>query len=262
MKTILTICLIFVLGTSATAQGGSVADDARVKRDHEAFNEAIKGKKGAELGRAAFDFFMAHTDSHATLSLLQFYGMQLSADSVNMVYEALSPALKDSDFGRYLGRQLAAAAASAPGQPAPAFSKPDVHGRPISLGDFRGRYVLIDFWGSWCKPCRKSHPHLREVYARYHGKGLEIIGVAEDDKQPDAWKAAIAEDSIGVWHHVLGGFDQARAKQGDFDPGDIVSRYGINAFPTKVLIGPDGRILAKEVGSSGHIEAMLAELLD
>lgn len=124
------------------------------------------------------------------------------------------------------------------------FGRTDINGKTIHLSDFRGKYVLVDFWGSWCHPCRKSHPHLKALYAKYKEKGLEIVGVDQElqgdmEAMKKKWKQAVAEDSL-TWVQVLNA-DGIK----DFD---IVGGYEVEAFPTKILVDRQGRIVARFVG--------------
>jgi dipeptidyl-peptidase-4 len=102
--------------------------------------------------------------------------------------------------------------------------------------DLRGKYALISFWGSWCMPCRKSHPHLKELYNRYYPKGLEIIGIArefyQDERGQVSWKRAVEQDSL-PWPQLLN----------SNMPQDVVKIYDVKTFPTKILVAPDGTIL-------------------
>ena len=135
------------------------------------------------------------------------------------------------------------------GTTAPDFVRSDINGRQIHLSDFRGKYVLVDFWGSWCHPCRKSHPHLKEIYARYKEKGLEIIGVDQElqgdmEAMKKRWRQAVTEDDL-TWVQVLNA-DGIK----DFD---IVRNYAVEAFPTKLLLDREGRIIDRFVGDDPHI---------
>lgn len=110
---------------------------------------------------------------------------------------------------------------------------PDVQGQQQSLHSLRGKYVLVDFWASWCGPCRISNRNLRPLYQKFKSKGFEIFGVSIDDK-PDAWQRAVAADKI-TWMqvHQAGGWRAPVARQ-----------WGIEAIPASFLLDPDGRIIA------------------
>ena len=122
--------------------------------------------------------------------------------------------------------------------------------------------MLLDFWASWCVPCRKGNPHLLSLYANYKDKGLEIIGISDDDKNPDAWKKAIEKDGIGVWKHVLRGMKQTPEGRADRSTS-ISDQYGTSTLPTKILIDPQGIIIGR-YGADGEtddaLDKKLAEL--
>jgi peroxiredoxin len=119
------------------------------------------------------------------------------------------------------------------GQPAPDLSLPDADGKTVQLSSLKGSVVLIDFWASWCGPCRQNNPHLVKLYNKYHDKGLEILGISLDNNS-DAWRAAIGQDGIG-WRQVIDikGWDAASA-----------ATYGVNSIPASFLLDKDGVIRA------------------
>ncbi|WP_158085166.1 TlpA family protein disulfide reductase [Niastella vici] len=131
----------------------------------------------------------------------------------------------------------------------------------VDLNALKGRYVLLDFWGSWCRPCRASHPHLKELYAKYKDKGFEIVGIASEHAKTKedciaAWKNAIAQDGI-TWLQVLNNENAVKF--------DAVKEYSVTAFPTKILLDKDGNIIGRFVGNGNSGEAFyarLAQLLD
>jgi thiol-disulfide isomerase/thioredoxin len=168
-------------------------------------------------------------------------------EKATSTYAALTPLAKNSAYGKELAAALNVAAKTGIGVK-PRFSLPDKNGKPLNLAAFKGKVVLVDFWASWCIPCRKENPNLVKAYAKYHGKGLEIIGVSLDDKK-DSWLAAIKADGL-TWNHVsdLKGWKSA-----------IVTDYGIKAVPTSFLVDPDGKIIAKNLRGE-ELEKALAKL--
>ena len=171
-------------------------------------------------------------------------------------FKGLTDDYKKTFYGKMVAGKIEAGAATALGKIAPDFTKPDVNGKPVSLSSLRGKYVLVDFWGSWCGPCRRSHPHLKEAYARYKSKGFEILGIACERKSPDdaiaAWKQAMEEDRID-WMQVIN--DVGIKEQ------DVTQLYGIEGFPTKLLLDKDGKIIAKWLGlESRELDAKLKEI--
>lgn len=135
------------------------------------------------------------------------------------------------------------------GMQAPDFSQPTPDGDELRLSDLRGQYVLVDFWASWCRPCRLENPNVVRIYNQYKDKGFEILGVSLD-RNREAWLKAIEQDNLG-WKHVsdLGFWQNA-----------VAQAYGVSAIPYTVLVDPEGNIVATEL-RGGSLEAKLAEVL-
>jgi len=134
------------------------------------------------------------------------------------------------------------------GSIAPEIVLPDPDGNMIALSSLRGKYVLIDFWAAWCKPCRKANPILRELYHRYKDQGFEIYGISLD-RNREQWLQGIYEDQI----------DWIQVSDLRFWNSPVVALYNVRAIPFYVLIGPDGRILARGMNLA-QLEAMLKDI--
>jgi thiol-disulfide isomerase/thioredoxin len=214
-------------------------------------------------------FFRAHPQSFVTASMLRYYTSDMSADTLQLYYDRLSPELQQSDAGKVLAADLDQLKKGSPGSPSHDFTTKDINGQPLSLSMFKGKYVLLDFWASWCVPCRAGNPHLKELYGKYKDKGFEIIGVADNDGTADEWKKAVAKDGIGIWKHVLRGLDIEKLRASGYDPSkpdpnDISSGYGIHTLPTQILISPSGTIIGRYGGGGEEHEMLdkkLAEVL-
>ena len=135
------------------------------------------------------------------------------------------------------------------GQPAPQFSINSVDGKTIKLADFKGKYVMLDFWASWCTPCRQENPNVVKAYQTYKDKNFTILGISLD-KDAAAWKTAIAADKL-TWAH---GSDLK-----DFDSPTAVL-YSIEAIPSSFIIDPDGKIVAKNLRGA-ELDAFLNKTL-
>ena len=206
-----------------------------------------------KTGQETIAFVKGNPDSYAALYLLSGLRNSMSLEEYAAVYDRTNVRLKQTVLGRQLAEQIRIAKASAVGAIAPDFEKVDKEGKPIRLSDLRGKYVLLDFWGSWCGPCRASHPHLKELQAHYAPKGLEVINIASENgsKAREIWLKAIEEDGM-TWTQILN--NEGREKC------DVVTLFGITAFPTKVLIDPEGKIIVKAVGESAPIDSKLKEV--
>lgn len=125
------------------------------------------------------------------------------------------------------------------GHQAPDFSIPGIDGKTIKLSDYKGKYVMLDFWASWCVPCRKENPNVVKLYQQYHPKGLEIVGISLDEKK-DAWQKAISDDQL-VW---------AQGSELQNFNGPTVQRYQVQAIPSNFILDPSGKIIAKNITGS------------
>ncbi|WP_316818295.1 TlpA disulfide reductase family protein [Pedobacter nyackensis] len=204
-------------------------------------------------------FIAAHPDSFMSLFQLNQLDCMYSADSYAVAYEALSGRLKNTTLGSAIRERIVRMKVTPTGTEAIDFIRKDQYGKTVKLSDYRGKLVLLDFWGSWCVPCRQTHPHLKELYAKYKSKGLEIVAVANEknrdpEKAKQAWLAAIKKDDIN-WVHV-------RNDEGTGEP-DIVRAYGINGYPTKLLLDQNGKILMRvSTGLSDEMDVLIKQLLD
>lgn len=133
---------------------------------------------------------------------------------------------------------------------APDFEVTTVEGNRVKLTDLRGKYVILQFWGSWCGPCRQENPFLTDLYRRYHEKGLEILSVAID-VNTRSWQNAIINDRLGWPHHAM--------EPRDFS-GQVTTLYNIKSIPTLFLINPEGRIMGVDL-KNDYLDRMLQEKL-
>jgi thiol-disulfide isomerase/thioredoxin len=214
----------------------------------------------AERKEVETAFIKSHPASYVTASMLRG-SRDYATDTLRKIYAAFPGKLQQSSYGKAILTELENRKKGVPGAPAADFTTTDINGQPLSLADYKGKYVLVDFWASWCVPCRKGNPHLKELYSQYKDKGFEIIGVSDDDSKPDAWRTAIAKDSL-PWKHVLRGMKATR--EGDrmnIDRSkDISAGYNVSSLPTQILIGPDGKIIGR-YGEGGDEHAALDEKL-
>jgi peroxiredoxin len=143
-----------------------------------------------------------------------------------------------------------ASAASWVGKSVPELTLPDVHGKQVSISSFKGKYVLIDFWASWCGPCRMENPNVVAAYNEFKGKNFTILGVSLD-KDADSWKKAIAQDHL-TWTHI---------SDLKYWGSQAVETFGFQGIPFNVLVDPSGKIIAQELRGR-DLEDKLKEVLN
>lgn len=154
------------------------------------------------------------------------------------LHDLLDPKLKQSVQAKEVNQLVESLGNVELGKIATEIAQPDTTGKVIKLSDFRGKYVLVDFWASWCIPCRRENPNLAEAYTNYKGKGFEILGVSIDSKAEEwRWKRAIKNDAV-TWTQIsdLKGNKNAAAQA-----------YAVQTIPANFLIDPTGKIIAKNL---------------
>tara|TARA_B100000809_G_scaffold256408_1_gene296332 strand:+ start:1238 stop:2368 length:1131 start_codon:yes stop_codon:yes gene_type:complete len=164
------------------------------------------------------------------------YMMEKNVAELEKLSNSFAAEIKNSEYVKIIDERIALAKGTQVGQAAPLFSMNDKDGNPIALESFKGSYVLIDFWASWCAPCRAENPNVVAAYAKYHDKGFDILGVSFDEKK-DKWLKAIESDNL-TWSHVsdLKGWGNAAGQL-----------YGVRGIPHSVLVDKDGFIIAKDL---------------
>jgi len=205
------------------------------------------------------EYIKSHPDSYYAAYLLKWKVSSMPLAESQQYYRQLSAKVKSSSYGAGVLKEIKDLEGGSPGSTAAVFSVQDINGEQLSLADFKGKkYVLLDFWASWCVPCRKGNPHLLSLYSKYKEKGLEIVGISDDDSKPDAWKKAVEKDQIGVWKHVLRGL---KITGNNFDKSaDISEPFGIHSLPTKILIDKNGIIIGR-YGGGGEGDAAMDQKL-
>lgn len=188
-------------------------------------------------------FFEKHPTSLVTAYYMRQRVHMLPLDSLRLFYNRFGPRTQQSICGEIIAEEIRKVQDGSPGSIAKNFSTISIDDKPLQLADFRGKWVLVDFWASWCVPCRKGNPHLKELYAQYKERGFEVIGVSDDDGNRTAWKQAVEKDGL-PWKQVLRGRKTDPVKGPDRSV-DINELYGIHTLPTQLLIDPAGKIVAR-----------------
>jgi len=224
---------------------------------------AVKALRDQEA-KLNYDYFMAYPSSYVTADRVKFYTSTFGIAAIKMIYANFSPALKTSTDGKRLAAEIKSREVGLPGTMAFAFSVKDKDNADLSLLALRGKYVLLDFWATWCIPCRASMPQMIKLFHQYKDKNLEIIGIGDDDRNIPNWLAAIEKDGIQLWPQTLRGLNSQLFVKGIDNPRDLAQQYGVRALPTKILIDPSGKIIGRFDGQHGSDEdmgKMLAKLL-
>lgn len=194
------------------------------------------------------NYFKKNPDSYVSLYILNNHG-GTDNPSFEANFNKLSARIRNSEMGRGLIATINAIKSVDVGQSAKDFVQNNTEDKPVSLSSFKGKYVLLDFWASWCGPCRSEHPSMKMAYQKFKNKGFEIIAVSMDNKK-DAWLKAIAEDGV-PWTQVS---DLKGTKN------QVTLMYGVSAIPQNFLIDPDGKIIAKSLRGD-ELEKKLTELI-
>ncbi|OIQ20138.1 MAG: hypothetical protein BM557_05560 [Flavobacterium sp. MedPE-SWcel] len=214
---------------------------------------------GKELEAANIDFVKNNPKAYINVFVLkQLVGSEsLEVAELKEMYEALDTKIKESKDGKEIAdmfveieaKELNRAKVSI-GKIAPDFSAPTPEGETMSLKDAMGKVTIIDFWASWCKPCRMENPNVVAMYNELHSKGLNIIGISLD-KDAGAWKKAIADDKL-TWSHIsnLESWNEPIAKE-----------YGIESIPATFVLDADGKIVAKDLRGE-ELKAKVKEILE
>jgi len=171
-----------------------------------------------------------------------------STEELDEMFTNLSPEITKNNLYKMIEKKVITLRNSAVGQMAPEITMVDTNGVEQTLSSHFGTYLLIDFWASWCGPCRADNPQMVEIYHKYHDMGYNVFGVSLDNKE-DRWKQAINDDKL-VWSHVsdLKGWKSAGA-----------ASYGVSSIPHTVLVDPNGIIVARGLRGD-ELEAKLAEV--
>ncbi len=178
-----------------------------------------------------------HPSSYvAAYEINSVYSSGSDAKELDTLYSSLDKSVQSSWYGQQISNTLVKLQQTDIGRTAPAFSLPDADGKDIALSSYKGRLVLVDFWASWCTPCRKENPHYLKAWQQFHQKGFDILGVSLDNNK-EKWLEAIKTDNL-PWTQLadLNGWQNQAAQL-----------YGIRGIPMNYLLDKDGKIIAKNL---------------
>lgn len=227
---------------------------AQIEGDDEAGKEAFRQKAQAfekEVMMTGLNFIKDHPKAHASLFLLMNeLKSRLEDEHFIQLFKGLDPEVKNSRLGKSVAAEIARMEQSSKTSgEAIDFQQKDPQGKLVKLSSFRGKYVLIDFWASWCGPCRMENPNVVAAYHQFKDKNFTILGVSLDKSRGD-WLEAIQQDGL-VWTQVsdLKGWGN-----------EVAQLYGVRGIPQNFLIDPQGRIIASNLRGKA-LEQKLATIL-
>lgn len=177
-------------------------------------------------------FILKNPRSFVSAFQLQNMAYNASAEKVDSLFKILDPSLQRSVMGKSLQKMIATKKRTSIGSEIMEFSQPDVSGKPISMSSFRGKFVLLDFWSSWCAPCRAENPNVLKAYNEFKDKGFTVFAVSVDNDREN-WLKAVKEDQL-PWTQA------SDLKQ----KNEAAELFGIDGIPASFLIDPNGKIVA------------------
>jgi peroxiredoxin len=196
-------------------------------------------------------FISEHSKSYYCIYMLtRRTGDGTDYDEVKDLYNLLDESAKQTDAGKKLTEKLKVLKKSRIGTLMTNFTQPDTSGNPVQFSSFKGKYVLVDFWASWCGPCRAENPNILKAYNAYKDKGFTVVGISLDNKAAN-WKKAIQDDKM-PWTQLsdLKGWKN-----------EVSASFGIQSIPSNMLIDPSGKIVARDIRGA-MLENTLKRLLN
>lgn len=198
-------------------------------------------------------FLIQHPDALLNIAIIKERAAIAEIDNageIGHLVDSLSPELRNRPDMTAIGKRMKALASLTIGNPALDFSMPDSTGKSISVSSFRGKYILVEFWASWCGPCRTQIPHLLKSYAAFKDKKFDILGVSLDSSR-DKWLKAVHDEKL-PWTQIC----EAKSTE-----SKVISMYGITGIPLNFLLDPNGIIIAKDL-RDGQLAEKLGQLLN
>ena len=241
----------------AVISGSKSNDDfmeySRITKPYEQFfaPEAKVDSAGAKICADLLQKYVTKNPGSYISPLAIFRINQLNANGEQMekLFNKLNPEIQNSPIGNYVAQQIMEGKKNPMGKVIPDFEQADVNGNMVSIKSLRGKYVLIDFWASWCGPCRGENPNVLAAYKKYKNKNFTVLGISLD-KAKEAWLKAIKDDGL-VWQQL---------SDLKFWENEVAKQFGIQSIPQNFLIDPNGIVIGKNLRGEA-LEEKLASIL-
>ena len=207
------------------------------------------------------DFVAANLDNFVGYEQFKIISDNMPLDIAKKLYDGLSPELKAYD--KIIAQSIDARGKIAPGMPAPELKGYDpLRNQEVKLSDLKGKYVLIDFWATWCKGCVMELPHIKELYDKYHDKGLEVVALSKD-YNINTWKEYISTHDMAPYYNILTYSDTTVDDKGNIVNDELENRqcrlYNIKFIPRTFIVDPEGNLMSQPKDEE-ETDAMLKEI--
>ncbi|MDQ6763380.1 MAG: AhpC/TSA family protein [Bacteroidota bacterium] len=215
-----------------------------------AAGQSLEADDIKNIEKISADLVQQNPSSYVSaLAIIRMYQLTQNGTEADALFKLLPSEIQGGELGRFANQQIQESKINPIGSVIKDFSQNDTTGKPVNISSFRGQYVLLDFWASWCRPCRMENPNVVAAYNKFHDKNFTILSISLDQAKP-AWLNAIQMDGLN-WSHVsdLKGWGN-----------EVAALFQVRSIPQNLLIDPNGKIIAKNLRGE-VLESKLNELL-